>query len=47
MSDDHPPPRSRSSAQGDPAGDELELMIEDVQERIRRKGGDPEIENGR
>jgi hypothetical protein len=27
--------------------EELELMIEDVQERIRQKGGDPELENGR
>jgi hypothetical protein len=27
--------------------EELELMIEDVRERIRRRGGDPDAENGR
>jgi hypothetical protein len=25
---------------------ELDAMIEDVQERIRQKGGDPDVENG-
>jgi hypothetical protein len=27
--------------------EELELMIEDVRERIRQRGGDPDAENGR
>jgi hypothetical protein len=27
--------------------DELDAMIEDVQERIRKRGGDPDAENGR
>jgi hypothetical protein len=26
--------------------EELDLMIEDVQERIRKRGGDPDVENG-
>jgi hypothetical protein len=26
---------------------ELDAIIEDVQERIRRRGGDPDVENGR